>query len=202
MQSTFHDSGCGEREMSFCGSLPHGLGSHVSPTSSHWPREKVQDEISLALGCVPWGRGGASQGKLHLALSQRIQTHSFGPQRWAETSLLEARTSQRLSGLWVTVLDRVFQGLLDQGWGGGCGLLEPVHGLFQGPARAQAVSLLVALWGSKTPLRSPWHRVPEATAPRRCFCSWFNAKLLSLRAKQRTSYSATRLTSLFKGLSF
>ena len=46
MQSMFQDSGCGESEMSFFGSLPHGLGSHVSPTSSHFPWEKLQDEIS------------------------------------------------------------------------------------------------------------------------------------------------------------
>jgi len=37
MQSMFQDSGCGEREMSFFGSLPHGLGSHMSPTSSPFP---------------------------------------------------------------------------------------------------------------------------------------------------------------------
>ena len=64
--------------MSFCGSPLRGLGSHVSPTSSHLPREKVQDEISLALNCVPWGRGGASQGKLHLARSQHIQLTVWG----------------------------------------------------------------------------------------------------------------------------
>ncbi|CAI9160222.1 unnamed protein product [Rangifer tarandus platyrhynchus] len=110
MQSTFQDSGCGEREMSFCGSLPHGLGSHVSPTSSHLPREKVRDEISLALSCVLWGGVVQVKGSCisrSLSASKLTVSGSKGGLR-----LLEARTSQRLSGLWVTVLDRVFQGLL------------------------------------------------------------------------------------------
>ena len=41
--------------MSFFGSLPHGLGSHVSPTSSHFPREKLQDEISPGPELGPLG---------------------------------------------------------------------------------------------------------------------------------------------------
>ena len=139
-------------------------------------KPRVTHQLSLAPGesagwdlsgpeLCPLGAGWCKSREASPCTLSAHPTHSLGLQRRAETSLLEAWTSQRLSGLWVTVLDRVFQGLLDQGWGGGCGLLKPVHGLFQAPARAQAVSLLVALWGSKTPLRSPGHRALEATLP-------------------------------------
>ena len=177
--------------------------SHVSPTSSHLPREKVQDEISLALSCVPWGRGGASLGRLHPALPQRIQTHSFGLRRWAETSLLEARTSQRLSGLWVTALDRVFQGLatgprLGRGVRAARASSRAISGSSQSPS-CIPVSRLV---GKQDSSQGPLAQGAGGHTPRRRFCSRFDAKLPSLRAKQRTSYSATRLTSLSKGLSF
>ena len=150
--------------------------SHVSLTSSHFPWEKSQAEISLGPKLCPLGgRGGASQVKLFLSSSQCFQTQSFFCSKGVlELLIWKPGLVQRLSGLWVIVLDNVFQVLLDQGQGG----LEPVHRLPQGPQPGlRSLSLLVDSRGSKTPLRSLgiWCWIPQL--PKRYFCLCLDAKL-------------------------
>ena len=167
-------------------------------------REIAGWDLSWPWSGSPWEWGGACQVKLHLLLSQCIQTQFWAPEAGWNFSSGSLDFSK---ALWSVgdCFRQCFPGATGPRLvGGGMGSSSQFTGYFRVQSGPKSVSLLVDLWGSKTPLRSPWHRVLDAAAPRRYFCSWFNAKLLLLRAKQRgqTPYSATRLMSLLKGLSF
>lgn len=156
--------------------VPLAASCEPRVTSSHFPWEKSQAEISLGPKlCPPGGRDGASQDKLFLSSSQCFQTSRFFCSKGVlELLIWKPGLVQRLYGLWVIVLDSVFQGLLDQGQGA----LEPVHRLLHGPQPGpRSLSLLADSRGSKDPLRSLgiWCWIPQL--PKRYFCLCLDAKL-------------------------
>ena len=77
-----------------------GWEATCHPQALTFPERNCRMRSLLALSWVPLGAGWSCT-----SCSLSASKLSFGLQRRAETSLLEARTSQRLSGRWVTVSD-------------------------------------------------------------------------------------------------